>query len=283
MSAEHETALQAIVRLALAEDVGAGDVTSLAVVPAGAQARAVIRARQSGILSGIAPAREVFRRVDPRCRFTAALEDGALLAPGAEVVRVAGAARSLLTAERTALNFLQRLSGVATLTARFVAAVRGTGVRILDTRKTTPGMRLLEKAAVRDGGGVNHRIGLYDAVLVKENHAAAAGGLRAALERARAVVPRLPIVVEAHSLEDARALVGAGVDRVLLDNFAPEGIARAVAILRAGPPVEIEVSGGITLENIRAHALPGVDFVSVGALTHSAPACDLSLDLELEP
>ena len=283
MNTEYEAALQAIVRLALAEDVGSGDATTLAVVPAGARARAVIRARQDGILSGIDAAREVFRRVDPRCLFEPALPDGAPLAPGAEVVRVRGAARSLLTAERTALNFLQRLSGVATLTARFVAAVRGTGVRILDTRKTAPGLRLLEKAAVRHGGGVNHRTGLYDAVLIKENHAAAAGGLLPALERARALTPRLPIVVEAHSLEDARALVGAGADRVLLDNLAPATIALAVAILRAGPPVEIEVSGGITLENVRSHALPGVDFISVGALTHSAPACDLSLDLELEP
>jgi nicotinate-nucleotide pyrophosphorylase (carboxylating) len=284
---EFEDAVRAIVRLALAEDLGAGDATSLAVVPATARARGTIRARQEGVLSGVAAAREVFREIDAGLAFASALDDGAPLAPGVEVLRVSGGARAVLAGERVALNFLQRLSGVATLTARFVAAVAGTGVRILDTRKTTPGMRRLEKAAVRHGGGSNHRLGLFDAILVKENHVAAAGGLAAALDRARAAArgsaPPLPIVCEAHSFADVTSLVGAGVDRVLLDNFTPSGIARAVRILRGGPAVEIEVSGGITLENVRAHALPGVDFISVGALTHSAPACDLSLDLELEP
>jgi nicotinate-nucleotide pyrophosphorylase (carboxylating) len=277
-------ALQSIVRLALAEDRGPGDVTSEAVVPAAARARATVRAGEPGVLSGLAAACEVFRQVDAELSVRVGLEDGARLAPGAEVLRVYGAARSILTAERTALNFLQRLSGVATLTARFVAELRGTGARVLDTRKTTPGLRLLEKAAVRHGGGANHRAGLYDAILIKENHVAIAGGMAPALARAREAArraePPLSLVVEAHSLDEVRALVGGGADRVLLDNFGPERIALAVEILRAGPRVEIEVSGGITLENVRAHALPGVDWISVGALTHSAPALDLSLDLE---
>ena len=286
-----DRAVEAIVRLALAEDLGTGDVTTAATVPEGAKARGRVRAKQGGVLSGTLATLAVFRQVDAKLEAAPILEDGARLTQGAEVLRVRGAARSILTAERVALNFLQRLSGVATLAACFVEAVAGTGVRILDTRKTTPGMRLLEKAAVRHGGGVNHRMGLYDAILVKENHAAAAGGLAAAIGRAlraaRRAGPPLEIVVEAHSLDDVGVISATDVDRVLLDNFTPEEITRAVEVLRcAGNPgprrLAIEVSGGITLENVRRHALPGVDFISIGALTHSAPALDLCLDLEIE-
>lgn len=289
--AAFDSAVEAIVRLALAEDLGAGDVTTAATVPAGTAARGIVRAKQAGTLSGMAAAREVFRQVDAALEVVALLEDGARLAPGAELLRVRGSARGILSGERVALNFLQRLSGVATQAARFVEAVRGTGVRILDTRKTTPGLRRLEKAAVRHGGGVNHRVGLYDAILVKENHAAAAGGLGVAIGRALGAAqraqPPLEVVVEAHSLADVRAIAATGIDRVLLDNFTPEEIAQAVASLRpsGGPGARrpaIEVSGGIHLDNVRDYAVSGVDFISVGALTHSAPALDLSLDLEIE-
>ena len=289
--AAFDSAVEAIVRLALAEDVGTGDVTTAATVPAGETARGTVRAKQAGTLSGTRAALEVFRQVDAGLEAVALLEDGARLAPGAEILRVRGSARSILSGERVALNFLQRLSGVATQTARFVEAVSGTGVRILDTRKTTPGMRRLEKAAVRHGGGINHRVGLYDAILVKENHAAAAGGLGVAIGRALAAAhraqPPLEVVVEAHAPEDVRAIAATEIDRVLLDNFTPGEIAQAVAELRPGDGPEprrpaIEVSGGIHLGNVRAYALPGVDFISIGALTHSAPALDLSLDLEIE-
>jgi len=289
--AAFDAAVEAIVRLALAEDVGAGDVTTAATVPAGTTARGTVRAKQAGVLSGTVAALATFRRIDAQLEAVALLEDGAALAPGADILRVRGSARAILSGERVALNFLQRLSGVATQTAGFVAAVSGTGVRILDTRKTTPGLRLLEKAAVLHGGGVNHRVGLYDAILVKENHAAAAGGLGVAIGRALGAAqraqPPLEVVVEAHSLADVRAIAATGIDRVLLDNFTPEEIAQAVASLRLGGGAgarrpAIEVSGGINLGNVRAYAIPGVDFISVGALTHSAPALDLSLDLEIE-
>lgn len=288
--ASFDRAVEAIVRLALAEDIGAGDVTTSATVPAGTTARGIVRAQQAGTLSGTVVALAVFRQIDAGLEAVARLPDGGRLTPGAQILRVRGSARSILSGERVALNFLQRLSGVATQTARFVEAVRGTGVRILDTRKTTPGMRRLEKAAVRHGGGVNHRVGLYDAILVKENHAVAAGGLGVAIGRALAAAhraqPRLEVVVEAHTPDDVRAIAAVGVDRVLLDNFTPGEVAQAVAGLQAGGTEPrrpaIEVSGGIDLGNVRAYALPGVDFISIGALTHSAPTLDLSLDLEIE-
>ncbi len=284
--------MERIVRRALAEDLGAGDVTSAALLPDGGDARGVIRARQSGVLSGIAVAREVFRVIDPALRFDGLREDGDLLEPECPVVMLKGAARSILAGERVALNFLQHLSGIATLTARFVTCVRATGVCILDTRKTTPGLRVLEKAAVRHGGGRNHRRGLDDAILVKDNHVAAVGSFTEAVRRALVVrestvpaTPRRAVIVEARTLEEACLAAGAGVDRVMLDNFTPADVARAVATVRrlerpAGPRIEIEVSGGISLDNVREYALAGVDFISIGALTHSAPALDLSLDLE---
>jgi nicotinate-nucleotide pyrophosphorylase (carboxylating) len=257
----------ALVRLALAEDVGAGDVTTQAVVDRGRLARGEVRAKQAGVLYGLEPAREVARAVDPEVRFEARLADGAALASGTIVLTLEGRARSLLTMERVLLNFLQQLSGVATETRRYVEAVSGTGVAIADTRKTTPGLRFFEKAAVQHGGGVNHRIGLWDAFMVKDNHVVAAGSLSAAVERIRAQ--------------------GVAVDQILLDNLDPAEIELAVAVIRGiearegRPRARIEVSGGVTLDTVRSKALPGVDLISVGALTHSAPAVDLSLDLAL--
>jgi nicotinate-nucleotide pyrophosphorylase (carboxylating) len=248
------------------------------VVPEGAQARARIEQRAPGVISGLEVARGVFERVDPSLDFEALAPEGEWREPGV-LAEISGAAASILAGERVALNFLGRLSGVATLTARYVRAVEGTGARILDTRKTTPGLRELEKAAVRAGGAVSHRGGLYDAILVKENHAALAGGVgeatRLALERAPAGVM---VEVECATLEDVEAAVAAGVPRILLDNMSVEELRRAVGL--AGGRAGLEASGGITLGGVRAVAETGVDYISVGALTHSAPALDVSLLLD---
>jgi nicotinate-nucleotide pyrophosphorylase (carboxylating) len=248
------------------------------VVPEGAQARARIEQRAPGVISGLAVAREVFERLDPSLGFEALAPEGEWREPGV-LAEISGAAASILAGERVALNFLGRLSGVATLTARYVRAVEGTGTRILDTRKTTPGLRGLEKAAVRAGGGVSHRSGLYDAILVKENHAALAGGVgeatRLALERAPAGVV---VEVECATLDEAEAAVGAGVPRILLDNMSVDELRRAVELV--GGRAELEASGGITLDGVRFVAETGVDYISVGALTHSAPALDVSLLLD---
>jgi nicotinate-nucleotide pyrophosphorylase (carboxylating) len=263
---------------ALAEDLGSGDLTTLAVVPAGVQARAVIIQKQPGVVSGLEVARAVFERVDAGLRWTAHAGDGDAREPG-PVAEVDGEAAAILAAERVALNLLGRLSGVATLTARYVQAVDGTGVRILDTRKTTPGLRALEKEAVRHGGGTSHRSGLFDAILVKENHALLAGGVgeaaRQALARARGGVT---VEVECATLDELSDALEAGVPRILLDNMGPDELRRAVAI--TGGRAELEASGGITLDTIRDVAETGVDFISVGALTHSAPALDFSLLLD---
>jgi nicotinate-nucleotide pyrophosphorylase (carboxylating) len=248
------------------------------VVPEGAQARARIEQRAPGVISGLEVARGLFERVDPSLDFEALAPEGEWREPGV-LAEISGAAASILAGERVALNFLGRLSGVATLTARYVRAVEGTGARILDTRKTTPGLRELEKAAVRAGGAVSHRGGLYDAILVKENHAALAGGVgeatRLALERAPAGVM---VEVECATLEEVEAAVAAGVPRILLDNMSVEELRRAVGL--AGGRAELEASGGITLGGVRAVAETGVDYISVGALTHSAPALDVSLLLD---
>jgi nicotinate-nucleotide pyrophosphorylase (carboxylating) len=248
------------------------------VVPEGAQARARIEQRAPGVISGLEVARGVFERVDPSLDFEALAPEGEWREPGV-LAEISGAAASILAGERVALNFLGRLSGVATLTARYVRAVEGTGARILDTRKTTPGLRELEKAAVRAGGAVSHRGGLYDAILVKENHAALAGGVgeatRLALERAPAGVM---VEVECATLEEVEAAAAAGVPRILLDNMSVEELRRAVGL--AGGRAELEASGGITLGGVRAVAETGVDYISVGALTHSAPALDVSLLLD---
>jgi nicotinate-nucleotide pyrophosphorylase (carboxylating) len=272
--------LDAIVRRALEEDVGAGDVTTRATVPPGARARARITQKQPGVVFGLDAAAAVFRALDPGVRIERLAAEGEWR-DGGPVLDVEGGAAALLTAERTALNFLQRLSGVATLTARYVEAVAGTGARILDTRKTTPGLRALEKAAVAAGGGTNHRAGLYDAILVKENHAAMAGGVAAAVAAARKAAPDVALEVECRTVEEVDEALAAGAPRLLLDNMTPADLRAVVA--RVAGRAELEASGGVTLETVRDIASTGVDFVSVGALTHSAPALDLSLLLEPLP
>jgi nicotinate-nucleotide pyrophosphorylase (carboxylating) len=274
------TELEPLVRRALAEDVGSGDLTTQATVPAGARARARITQKQPGVLYGLDAAELAFALLDAGARFTALAEEG-VWRSGGPVLDVEGQAAALLSAERTALNLLQRLSGVATLTARYVEAVRGTRARVLDTRKTTPGLRLLEKAAVVAGGGTNHRVGLFDAILIKENHAAMAGGVGEAVRLARAGAPNMLLEVECRTDEEVDEALAAGAPRLLLDNMTPAQMRAIVA--RVGGRAELEASGGIDLETIRDVAETGVDFISVGALTHSAPALDISLLLEPVP
>ena len=271
----------ALIAAALAEDVGDGDFTTLWTVPADRRAEARIVAKASGVIAGSQVAKEVFRRVDPSLKVEVTAPDGTAVEPGELAMTVRGSARSILTAERSALNFMQRLSGVATMTRRYVRAVEGTGARVIDTRKTTPGMRRLEKAAVLAGGGANHRVGLYDMVMIKDNHIAAAGGITAAVQAVRRANDRgLRVEVETTGLEEVREALAAGVDRIMFDNMTPELMREAVALVRAADMrPETEASGGITLDTIRAYAATGVDFISVGALTHSAPALDLSLQL----
>jgi nicotinate-nucleotide pyrophosphorylase (carboxylating) len=269
--------LTELVERALAEDLGPGDVTSEATVPAGARARARITQKAPGVIAGLAVAEAVFAAVDPATAVIRHTEEGAWR-DGGPVLVAEGDTRALLAAERTALNFLGRLSGVATLTARYVGAVDGTGTRILDTRKTTPGLRALEKAAVQAGGGQNHRFGLFDAVLIKENHAAAAGGVGTAVTRARAAWPDLLVEVECRDLTEVDEALAAGAPRILLDNMDPAALRAAVD--RIAGRAETEASGGITLQGVGDVAAAGLDYVSVGALTHSAPALDLSLLLE---
>ena len=266
-----------VVRRALAEDVGSGDATTAATVPADARARARITQKAPGVIFGLDGAELAFRELDPEIRLERRVEEGSWR-DGGPVLSIEGRARAILTAERTALNLLGRLSGVATATALAVREVEATGTRILDTRKTTPGLRELEKAAVAAGGGTNHRVGLFDAILIKENHVAAAGGITNAVARARERFPDLPLEVECETPEDVAEALAAGVPRLLLDNMTPEQM-RAIVAEVAGR-AELEASGGITTEQLRAVAETGVDFVSLGALTHSAPNLDLSLLLE---
>jgi nicotinate-nucleotide pyrophosphorylase (carboxylating) len=277
-----DDSVHALITAALDEDVGAGDWTTLWTVDPAIHATARIIARAEGVIAGTEVAREVFRRIDPDLQVEVRVGDAALVHEGDLVMALGGRAASILTAERVALNFLQRLSGTATITRRYVEAVLGTECRILDTRKTTPGMRALEKAAVKAGGGENHRFGLHDMVLIKENHIAAAGGIRAAVEDVRrANLQRLKVEVEVTNLDELAQALGAGVDRVLLDNMPLPLLRESVDLVRAGAVrVETEASGGITLATVRSIAESGVDFVSVGALTHSAPALDLSLLLD---
>jgi nicotinate-nucleotide pyrophosphorylase (carboxylating) len=270
-----------VVARALAEDVGSGDVTTRATVPDGAQAVATITQKAPGVVFGLDVAQEAFAQADPELRIEPLAPEGVWQESGTVILRVTGSAAGILTAERTALNFLQRLSGVATLTAKYVRAIDGTGAKVLDTRKTTPTLRPLEKAAVVAGGGTRHRFGLFDMVLIKENHVAAAGGVGAAVRAARAAFPDLPLEVEAQTADEVREGLEAGAPRILLDHMTPEEM-RAIVAEVAGR-AELEASGNITLDTIRAAAETGVDFVSVGALTHSAPALDLSLILERLP
>jgi nicotinate-nucleotide pyrophosphorylase (carboxylating) len=263
---------------ALREDIGDGDLTTKAVVPEGSRARARIEQKAAGVPAGLDVARAVFERVDPELAWRAHAPQGKWREAG-PLAEVEGRAASILGGERVALNFLGRLSGIATVTARYVSAVEGTGARVLDTRKTTPGPRALENEAVRLGGGVSHRSGLYDAILVKENHAALAGGVEAAARRALAAAPAgVTVEVECATLEEVSAALEAGVPRLLLDNMSVDELHRAVEL--AGGRAELEASGGITLETIRAVAETGVDLISIGALTHSAPALDVSLLLD---
>ncbi|HEV2974243.1 MAG TPA: carboxylating nicotinate-nucleotide diphosphorylase [Solirubrobacteraceae bacterium] len=273
--------LTALVERALAEDVGSGDVTTAATVAEDARARASITQKAPGTIYGLAAARATFMQLDPNAGVEAQVREGVWREDGGPVLTVEGLARALLTVERTALNFLAHLSGVATMAARAARAVDGTGARVLDTRKTTPGMRALEKAAVAAGGASNHRAGLYDAILIKENHIAAAGGVAAAIERARAAAPRLAptLEVEVRDEREIDEALAAGAPRLLLDNMDDEQLRAAVA--RVAGRAELEASGGVTLPTLRARAETGVQWVSIGALTHSAPALDLSMLLEL--
>jgi nicotinate-nucleotide pyrophosphorylase (carboxylating) len=269
-----DAAFADVVRRALDEDVGDGDATSQATVPPGATARAAITQKAPGVIFGLAGAERAFREVDPRTACERRVEEG-VWREGGEVLVVEGPAGAILTAERTALNLLGRLSGVATATARAVREVEGTGARILDTRKTTPGLRALEKAAVAAGGGTNHRFGLFDAILIKENHAALAGGVGAAVRAAREHRPDLPLEVECSTPEEVDEALEAGAPRLLLDNMSPPELRAMVE--RVAGRAELEASGGITMAGLREVAETGVDYISLGALTHSAAALDLSL------
>ena len=286
-----------LVKYALSEDVGTGDITSLNTIKSGVNARAVIMAKEAGVVAGLDVARITFREADAALKFRPLARDGDAVKPGTAVAQVIGDAGSVLKSERTALNFLQRLSGVASLTRRFVERVAGTGAVILDTRKTTPGLRFLEKYAVKVGGGENHRLALWDMYLVKDNHIRAAGGLTAAIDRiARTRQGDLLLEVEVESAEQLKEALRPEVDRILVDNRSVAEVRTAVAAVdawcREHPPEsprshagatrwpEIEVSGGITLDNVREYAATGVNYISVGAITHSAPALDLSLEIE---
>lgn len=276
-----------LIDLALAEDLGDGDVTSRYFIPADRKARAFVVARREGVLSGVEIAARVFARVDPGLDVETMVPDGSRVGEGALLIKVEGAARAILTAERTALNFLQHLSGVATLTAAYVQAVKGTGARILDTRKTTPGFRMLEKQAVLHGGGVNHRMGLYDRAMVKDNHLVAEGGvdaLQSAIQRLKTERPEVEVELEADRLQQVRDFLRLdGVDHILLDNMDTADLREAVAARGARARPMLEASGGVSLDTVRAIAATGVDFISVGAITHSAPALDIGLDFTALP
>jgi len=272
------------VAAALAEDIGTGDVTTLATVPAETKARAAMVAREPLVVAGLAMAEAAFQQLSPEVKVVRKTEDGQAVVAGSKLLSVSGPARALLSAERVALNFVQRLSGVATLTSQFVQAIKGSRTQILDTRKTTPGWRRLEKYAVRCGGGRNHRAGLYDMVLIKDNHLAALGRttpdpIAAAIERARTQYPALKIEVETDTLEQVDHALAAGADLILLDNMNP--VQLRLAVQKCKGRAQTEASGGITLASIRAVAESGVDYISVGALTHSARAVDIGLDFGL--
>ena len=275
-----------LIRQALAEDVGPGDVTSMATVPEMARARARMVAREPLVVAGLLLAETAFREVAPTLQITTEARDGDRLDTGQTLLTVSGTARGILTAERVALNFIQRLSGIATLTAQFVTAIEHTRTRILDTRKTTPGLRRLEKYAVTCGGGHNHRFGLYDRVLIKDNHLAALRDARpnpiaAAVKRARSAYPELLVEVEADTLDQVSDALAAGADIILLDNMTPSELKEAVR--RVAGQAQTEASGGVNLQTVRSIAATGVDFISVGALTHSARAVDIALDFDEEP
>jgi len=278
----HDNRINRLIELAILEDVGLGDLTSEAVVPVDRMGRGKILCKETGVVAGLEVAELVFRHCDQSISMACTVQDGAPVDRGAIVARLEGNLRGILLGERTALNFLQRMSGIATLTRKYVQAVEGTSARILDTRKTAPGLRALDKLAVRLGGGVNHRFGLDDMILIKDNHVVAAGGIKAAVElckqRLAADELSLPIEVETKNLAEVReALECGGMQRIMLDNFAPDDMRRGVEMI--AHRFEVEASGGISLENVRSIAQTGVDYISIGALTHSPKGLDLSLDL----
>ncbi len=269
------------IRLALAEDIGSGDVTSGSILPPELLMQGCILAKQEGIVAGLDVAEAVYRQLDPEVAFHLLVEEGSRVSLGEPLARVRGVARSLLSAERTALNYLGRMSGIATLTRQFVDLAAGTKAVILDTRKTAPGLRQVDKLAVRRGGGSNHRMGLYDMILIKDNHIDAAGSISAAVEKARKAASGLEIEVEARTLADVREALGLGVERILLDNMTVGMMTEAVSL--AAGRAKLEASGNVTLETVRPIAGTGVDFISVGALTHSAKVFDVSFDYQDQP
>ena len=273
-----EELIDALIDLAFAEDIGDGDHTTLSTIPADAMGRQHLLVKEEGILAGVDIARRVFERYDPSLKMTVMIGDGSRVKPGDIAFVVEGPVRSLLVTERTMLNIMQRMSGIATMTARYQERLKGLKAKVLDTRKTTPGMRILEKEAVRIGGGANHRIGLFDMILIKDNHVDFAGGIPNAVSRARAYLKEkgkdLKIEVEVRNTDEIRQALDAKIDRIMLDNFTPERTAEAVALI--GGAAEIESSGGITLDTLRAYGEAGVDFISVGALTHSVKGLDMS-------
>lgn len=276
MSPEPPLEISHCITRALEEDIGSGDVTTNSIVPAGASLRGRIVAKQDGVVAGLDVASEVFRALSNEIMFDAKVKDGSHVNKGDVLAEVNGEARALLTGERTALNFLGRMSGIATLTRQLVDAVAGTNATILDTRKTAPGLRALDKLAVRLGGGENHRTGLFDMVLIKDNHIDFAGSITAAVERVRASGTRLPIEVETRTLENVREALQLGVERILLDNMKPETMREAVEMTKG--QAKLEASGNVTLENVLEVARTGVDYISVGALTHSPRVFDVSLE-----
>lgn len=271
--------IDAIIRNALSEDIHTGDITTGALRLNAEPVSGVLKAKEDMVVCGLKVAQRVFEILDPASEFTAEAADGDQVSSGQIIARMSGDASLLLQGERVALNLMQRMSGVATLTAKYVKAVEGTGVRIVDTRKTTPGLRVLEKYAVRAGGGINHRTGLYDGVLIKENHISAAGGISEAISRARAYIPHtLKIEIETETLEEVKEALEAGADIIMLDNMDNSTMREAVAII-AGRAL-VEASGGVNLVTVRGIAETGVDIISVGALTHSAPSMDISMLLD---
>ena len=269
--------MRTAMRQALQEDLGSGDVTAQVTIPEDLRAEARLVAREAGIIAGLEAAEVVFRQLDPQVRFSAVVEDGTAVAAEQVLATISGQARALLSAERTALNFLGRMSGIATLTRRFVDALAGTQAKILDTRKTAPGLREFDKLAVRLGGGRNHRFGLYDMILIKDNHIDLAGSLTEAVRRAQAKGGGLEIEVEARTLEEVRAALAIGVRRILLDNMDPEMLREAVTFV--GGRARLEASGNVSLQNVRQIAETGVDEISIGALTHSVKVLDVSLEV----
>ncbi len=270
-----------LLTLSFAEDVGDGDHTTLSTIPADAVGKQRLIIKEAGILSGVEIAKKVFNKFDPSLKIEVFINDGAHVKPGDIVFEVTGSVRSLLQTERTMLNIMQRMSGIATTTARYQAKLEGLKTKVLDTRKTTPGMRILEKEAVKTGGGCNHRIGLFDMILIKDNHVDFAGGIHQAVSAAKEYCKKnnkdLRIEVEVRNTEEILQAIEAGVDRIMLDNYTPEATREAVALIRQkAPGVEIESSGGITIDTLRAYGEAGVDFISVGALTHSVKGLDMS-------